>query len=175
MLNYKMVSYQIKTTDGLDWVAEYPALSGVVGTGSTLQKAIEDLTANAEVHIKVMKELGIEIPKEDSIFVLPQFSGRITVRTQKITHEKISDLANKEGVSLNQWINDAILYKLGYQSASSDFSEKIQNYVKELSNITELNVNLARKLLVRYNTVKFSKDGYIEPKEIKYTNDMSKC
>lgn len=66
-LNYKLIAYQIEADDGLHWVAEFPALKGIVGTGRTVMEAIVDLQSNAYYHIQVMKELGMKIPAEDAL------------------------------------------------------------------------------------------------------------
>ena len=111
MLNYKLVSYQIETDQGLDWVAEFPSLQGVVGTGKDRIEAIKDLYLNAEVHIELMKELNIKLPESDVIQKDAEYSGRITVRTQKSIHAQVVSVSESEGVSINQWINDAITFK----------------------------------------------------------------
>jgi len=66
-LNYKLIAYQIEADDGLHWVAEYPALKGVVGTARTVLEAVLDLQINATFHVASMNELGIEIPEEDAL------------------------------------------------------------------------------------------------------------
>ena len=67
MLNYKLIAYQIEAEDGLHWVAEFPSLRGVVGTARSITEAVADLEINAVEHIECMRELGIEIPKEDAV------------------------------------------------------------------------------------------------------------
>lgn len=66
-LNYKLIAYQIEADDGLHWVAEFPALKGVVGTAPTVMEGIVDLQSNAYYHIEAMKELGMKIPAEDAL------------------------------------------------------------------------------------------------------------
>lgn len=49
---------------GIDWIAEYPNLPGLVGIGSTVSAAIKNLKYNLPHHIEVMKSLKLTIPKE---------------------------------------------------------------------------------------------------------------
>lgn len=132
MLNYKLISYQINTDEGLVWVAEYPSLKGVVGTGLDVSSAVLNLEENAEVHVSVLKDLGMEVPKEDAVQSEDVYSGRITIRTSKSTHMRVLNCAKEEGVSLNSWINEAISFKLGHQDALGTIVEEIKDIYKQL-------------------------------------------
>lgn len=46
----------VKTDDGDMYVANFPMLSGVLGTGITPILAIQDLYLNASAHVEVFKE-----------------------------------------------------------------------------------------------------------------------
>jgi len=113
MLKYKMISYQIQTDKGLQWVAEYPALPGVLGTAPELFDSIIDLENNAQVHLQFLKELGKPIPAEDALVNEKHYSGKILVRVPKSIHKLLSELSESEGVSLNSVIKDAISRYLG--------------------------------------------------------------
>lgn len=65
MLNYKMITYHIGTSDGTRWVAEFIKLPGVLGTGKTEESAINDLEVNAKAHVEKMIELKMSVPKSD--------------------------------------------------------------------------------------------------------------
>ena len=150
MLNYKLVSYQIETDQGLDWVAEFPSLQGVVGTGKDRIEAIKDLYLNAEVHIELMKELNIKLPESDVIQKDAEYSGRITVRTQKSIHAQVVSVSESEGVSINQWINDAITFKLGQYDSMTVIANKVLDLIDGIKDITTANVNLVTTALGKY-------------------------
>ena len=80
MLDYKMITYTIETVDGIEYISEYPALAGVLGTGSTDIDSISDLKENAKVHLDFMNEMDIEIPIENEKFDVTEFSGKISYR-----------------------------------------------------------------------------------------------
>lgn len=124
MQNYKLISYQIEAEDGLWWVAEFPALKGVVGTARIQFDAIQDLYTQAEAHIAFLKDTHECIPVGDSIQDSPDYSGRLTVRIQKSIHSLIAKKAKEEGVSINQWMTDAILYQLGRYDSFQTLKQK---------------------------------------------------
>lgn len=123
MLNYKMSVYALESELGLEYVAEYPALKGVAGTGSTVSEAIEDLSINAEENIKLLLEVGLPVPVSDIVVDLEDYSGKLSVRLSKNMHRMLSEFSESQGVSINQCIVEAI---------SSYVSEKKVEYrVKE--------------------------------------------
>lgn len=112
-MNYRMVTYQIETDFGKQWVAEFPTLSGVLGTSSDLMSAISDLWNNAEAHLESLKQLGLPVPDSDQPVKPDDYSGKILYRTSKSTHRSLSERAQREGVSVNSLINEAVHRLLG--------------------------------------------------------------
>lgn len=61
------VRIDVRETDcGFVFVARYPSLKGVSGTGNTQMEALQDLEENAKAHIEFMKMDGQEPPNPDS-------------------------------------------------------------------------------------------------------------
>ncbi len=106
-MKYKMIVYTIKSGKGFDYIAEYPALKGVSGVGTSEFEAISDLIANAEVNIAALKEAGLPIPEEDS-YIKTEYSGKLSLRLSSSLHKKIAELSEQEGVSINQCIVEAV-------------------------------------------------------------------
>ncbi|UQV43463.1 type II toxin-antitoxin system HicB family antitoxin [Janthinobacterium lividum] len=46
-----------------------------------------------------------------------EFSGRVTLRLTRSLHRKVSEIARKETVSLNQWILATVAEKVGNESS----------------------------------------------------------
>ncbi|NLE08548.1 MAG: toxin-antitoxin system HicB family antitoxin [Dehalococcoidales bacterium] len=82
-------------------VAGYVELPDLTMTGSTPEEAVKELLAEKEEWFAMCLERGIPIP-------LPvesrNFSGRILLRTSPSLHKALYELAELEGVSLNQYI-----------------------------------------------------------------------
>lgn len=107
-----MIMYTMKSGDGFDYIAEYPALKGVSGVGTNEFEAISDLIANAEVNITALKDAGLPIPEEDS-FLKADYSGKLSLRMSSSLHRNITELSELEGVSINQFIVEAVAIAVG--------------------------------------------------------------
>lgn len=92
------------------WVAQSSCLKGCVGQGKTANKAIKELEANETEWISAAEIAGIDIP-EVPITNAAQYSGKFTVRISPIEHCIAAENAKKENISLNQYVNDAIVSK----------------------------------------------------------------
>ena len=108
-MKYEFKVYQMQVDEHLFWIAKSIALKGCVGQGDTVQEAIAALETNESEWLITAEEYGIPIPtplvqKENS------FSGKVSLRFSAFTHEEASENAKLLGISLNQYINDAIVY-----------------------------------------------------------------
>ena len=162
MLNYRMELGVNKFDEHQEFVARFPALD-VIGVGDSYEEAIKDLTANAEVLIEVLKEDGTNVPVEDGNFDDVDYSGKMTFRMSKRTHRIAAETAEKEGVSLNQFLNDAVNYYLGERKSISDIELLLTNYthqsLKKMSDmadnfattISNVNLNYKREKILPFN------------------------
>ena len=107
-MKYPFSVYQAKVEDHVFWIAEIPALKGCVGQGETADEAIKELKINEEAWLETAKEFGISIPDIPCEQINP-YSGKFTVRIAPHVHQTAADLAKKQGISLNQYVNDAII------------------------------------------------------------------
>lgn len=107
-MKYEFEVYQMKVEDHLFWVAKSKALKGCVGQGETSDEAIRELELNEQEWLDTAKEFNIPIPPV-SIHSDSTYSGKVSLRFSTFTHEEASKNASALGVSLNQYINDAIV------------------------------------------------------------------
>ena len=80
-------------------------LDGCQSIGETMEELYESLNEAIEGYIEMKLEQGYEIPlpiKEND------FSGKFVIRLPKSLHQRLALEAQKEGISLNQYV----LYKL---------------------------------------------------------------
>lgn len=89
------------------WVAE-SELDGVLGQGDTIEEALSELEENENAWIAVSEECGDPIP-EPKIEELQLGPKVLSVRLPRSIHKDMSDNAQKEGISLNQYIANAVL------------------------------------------------------------------
>lgn len=108
-MKYAFKVYQMLVDDHLFWVAKSDSLKGCVGQGETVQDAIDELEINETEWLITAKECDIPIPVP-SIQKENSYSGKLSLRFSAFTHQEASENAKSLGVSLNQYINDAIVY-----------------------------------------------------------------
>ena len=90
------------------WVAKSVCLNGCIGQGDSADEAIRELEGNESMWLETAAEVGIDIPEipveEDT-----KYSGKLSLRMSPAVHKKAVENAKREGVSLNQYVNDAIV------------------------------------------------------------------
>lgn len=123
MKNYEVRVYPKKADDGSTyWTAVYPSIPGCVGGGDTPEEAIIEAQENLEVYLEYLEEEKRPIPAED---YEPQYSGKIAFRTSRSTHKRIAEIADREGISINLLINNAIERYIGEQQFDLNFYKKL--------------------------------------------------
>ena len=110
-MKYGYFTYKLDTADGKVWVAESLSLKGCVGQGQTIEKAVAELEGNEDKWIETAKKLDMEIPMEPT----NSYSGKISLRLEPSEHRKAAVRAKIEGISLNQYLSDAVVAKNAYQ------------------------------------------------------------
>ena len=80
-------------------VAEFRSLAA---HGSTQEKALKEVRKVVELVLEELRETGEKIPEPIS---KQSFSGKLNLRMPKQLHRRLSLEAEREGISLNQWIN----------------------------------------------------------------------
>lgn len=118
--------YKMKVEDHIFWVAESSCLKGCVGQGDTIEEAVSTLEENEEVWLETAEECGIDIP-DIPIETDNDYSGKFTVRVSPYVHKMASIYAQKQRISLNQYVNDAIVA----QNAVFETISHIQPVVRE--------------------------------------------
>lgn len=91
-------------------VAELPDL---VEYGETYDQAYSLAVDSIATLRKAALEQGRAFPEPMPSQALEEFSGRVTLRMSKSLHASVSKLADREGVSLNSWIVEAISGRAG--------------------------------------------------------------
>ena len=110
---YEFEVYQMEVDKHLFWVAKSKALKGCVGQGETASEAISELEANESEWLETAREFGIEIPARTAK-TETSYSGKVSLRFSPFMHEEASNNARSQGISLNQYITDAISFYNGY-------------------------------------------------------------
>ena len=107
------LKYPINVKPDLDdggYIAEFPDLRYCVGTGDTVDEAIDDAMIAKEEWLKAAYEHNLTIPEPASS---EEFNGRVTLRLPKSLHRNIIETAKREGVSANQFLLHLISLGMG--------------------------------------------------------------
>jgi antitoxin HicB len=83
------------------YVAEIKDLPGCMTQGETADEAMSNIEEARSLWIETAYEHGDEIPLPSTE---TQYSGRVLLRMPRSLHQQLTDNAEKEGVSLNQYI-----------------------------------------------------------------------
>lgn len=140
-MKYPFSVYQAHYEGHIFWVAKSSVLKGCVGQGDTQEEAMRELEDNEIEWLDTAQEVGVpipEIPVEQPV----EFSGKLTLRVSPSVHQKAAALAKIEGISLNQYINDAVIARNSELATLNYISNNVVNITRELNE--RLNVGRTR-------------------------------
>ncbi len=109
-MKYPFSVFQMENEGHVFWVAKSIYLKGCVGQGDSQNEAIAELEENEASWLATAEELDIPIPKIP-IEKVSDYSGKMTLRMAPTVHGQAALFAKQEGISLNQYINDAVVAK----------------------------------------------------------------
>jgi predicted RNase H-like HicB family nuclease len=95
------------------WLASVDALPGCVARGATPDEAVERASVAVAEWTETAKREGRDVPEPKS---LQSHSGRLLLRMPQTLHAELSRLAERERVSLNQFITDLLAGALGWRA-----------------------------------------------------------
>lgn len=108
MIKYPFRVFQTEVEGHVFWIAKSTCLKGCVGQGDQPDEAIAELAENEAAWLETARDSGIEVP-EISTEALDEYSGKMTLRLAPFVHKQAAILAQKEGISLNQYVNNAVV------------------------------------------------------------------
>ncbi len=108
MIKYPFNVFQTENDGHVFWVAKSILLKGCVGQGDNPNEAVSELEENEKAWLETAKDEGIPIP-EIPVEHMEEYSGKMTLRMAPFVHMQAALLAQKEGISLNQYINNAVV------------------------------------------------------------------
>lgn len=108
------------------FIAEVLELPGCVSQGETPEEAIRNLEEAMTGYIGASLDHGKPIPPPVG---LKEFSGHFPLRLSSELHREAAMRAMYEGVSLNQWIGQAIAERLAARSLASEVVASIRDSI----------------------------------------------
>lgn len=113
-LNYPVEISVIPEDEGGGYLASIPLLPGCMTDGETVEEAYTNLQDAKREWIIDMLDHGLPINEPN---MKPRFSGRFVVRVPKTLHRLLAEESEREGVSLNQFVNNSLAFVVGQKLA----------------------------------------------------------
>src|SRR5215217_2233650 len=104
-LPYHLLLVRDSDEKGKPWTASVEELPGCTSRGSTSEEALSGIREAMTSWITVALQEGREIPEPKSA---TSHSGRLLLRMPRTLHADLTRASEREGVSLNQFITDAL-------------------------------------------------------------------
>lgn len=115
----------IPNEDG-SYSAEILEFSGCFAEGETANEAIDNLTNAALSWLEACIEEGLDIPEP---FENQDFGGKIALRLPRSLHRQASRMAERDGVSLNQFLVSAISARVGAENLFTHLMDKFEQRI----------------------------------------------
>lgn len=131
-LNYPIEIIKIPEDEGGGYSACIPLLgrSAFISDGETIEEALKNLDIIKEENFLRMLEKGIPIP-EPQEQKEEEYSGKFMVRVPKELHRELVRNSNKNGISLNQYVQ----YVITKGMSLSTFEEIIDLYCTKFDQV----------------------------------------
>jgi predicted RNase H-like HicB family nuclease len=114
-LNYAII---LRRDEEGDWVATCKELEGCVADGATPDEAIQNFESMKELWLRARMKSKRPVPlpttEQDT------FSGKFLQRVPKSLHRKLVEAAEREGVSLNQFVTAILAEAVGQKCANAE-------------------------------------------------------
>lgn len=119
--------------DDMYYVARIKELPDVAEYALTRDEALDLAYETISLSQKMFIEQGLSFPEPIKIAV-PDVSGRVTLRLAKQLHADAIEMASLEGISLNQFLSNAILNAVTQVKTMEVFRHSIDGLIKKAEN-----------------------------------------
>lgn len=100
------------------FAVEIEDLPGCISQGDTIEEAMHMIEDARRLWLESAYEDGLEIPLPENE---AKYSGKFNVRIPVSLHRKLHRLADREGVSLNQYVVFALSHTAGVAESKSSY------------------------------------------------------
>ena len=113
------ISVRLVIRDGEEmFEARVAELQDVIAFGDTYNEAYESVIEAVTGIQEMFADKGKSLPPPEQ--EISDFSGRITFRMSKSLHQCVHASAARDGISLNQWILEAVAYRVHGRMVHAD-------------------------------------------------------
>lgn len=98
-----------------EYLATCVSFPGLSAFGESEEEALHEAKIALELFIESYKERGIPLPKPPRKI---KFSGQLRLRLPRSLHERAARMATEDGISLNQYITNALNREVALEESS---------------------------------------------------------
>lgn len=144
-MKYSFTMNRINHDGDLIWVAKSNELIHCYGVGDTQEEALDELAENEKAWLETAVEKGYPIP-EVRVEKATTYSGKLTLRISPKEHEAAAKQSAAQGISLNQYLSDAVVSYSSRRMLMDLLDEKIDRLTALASNQNEVHLHLHQDL-----------------------------
>ncbi|MEJ2267201.1 MAG: toxin-antitoxin system HicB family antitoxin [Anaerolineales bacterium] len=111
------------------WFVAIKELPGCMTDSDTPEEALKEIREIQREWLEIAIEEGVDIPEPRAD---EDYSGRFNLRVPRSLHRRLVETAEREGVSLNQYINDVLAGAVAY-SQSVRYETKDVRFAKAIA------------------------------------------
>jgi antitoxin HicB len=115
--------------DDRGYIATCPEFPGLSAFGETPEGALAEARVAIPVFIKTYVEDRIPIPEPRGVH---RHSGQFRLRLPQSLHDHLVKMADAEGVSLNQFVLDALAERAGAQRVHNQMLQEMRRAIADL-------------------------------------------
>lgn len=110
------------------YLATCPAFPGLSAFGDTEEQAVTEAKVALGAMIETCRKKEIPLPEPRTV---ETYSGQTRLRLSKTLHRQAVAMAEAEGISLNQYIVDALAARVAGEQVASRVLYEVQKHLKE--------------------------------------------
>jgi predicted RNase H-like HicB family nuclease len=157
------------------YTAEILEFHGCIAQGDTPSEAYQNLEEAARGWIEAALDLNQNIPAPAQAI---SYGGKVLIRMPKSLHRHVSLVAEREGVSLNQFVVSTIAEKVGAYSFAERLTKRLDQHIVNIA------THVANTVVANINTVTISSvvglnasvSNFINAREVTgYAGDKQYC
>ncbi|MDM7325204.1 MAG: toxin-antitoxin system HicB family antitoxin [Thermus sp.] len=130
-LNLKYPVLLVPEPEG-GYTALIPDLPGCVSVGETPEETLANVEEARTLWLEAAYEYGDEIPLPSTE---REYSGRVLLRMPKSLHRRLAEEAEREGVSLNQYMVSLLAERSALKAVSDTLLGRLASLLKERGNL----------------------------------------
>lgn len=111
-----------------EYVATCSAFPGLSALGETEEEALAEAKVALGLFIEACEAKSIPLPEPQTV---QQRSGQTRLRLPKDLHRQAAEMADNEGVSLNQYIVDAVRSRVAGEQVASNILSEVRQHLAE--------------------------------------------